>query len=81
MKRSVAIWAGVLFGIPLLCTVLLFAIPLEHGLDDPPNAVDALWTMCARVVDFANVTVFRPVWWAIAGAAFVAFRLHHRASG
>lgn len=81
MNRTATGWAFVLFGVPLLLMGAMLAFPLGHGLDDPPDAVDAFWTMGAVVVDFANATVFRLTWWAIAGAAFVAFRRHPRASG
>lgn len=75
MKRALFL----ILGVPMLCLVGLVVFPLEYGTGDPPDLIDAIWMFCARVGDFAKVTVFDLRWWAVAGSFFVAFNLHHRA--
>ena len=66
-------------GVPLLCLVGLAVFPLGYGTGDPPDIVDGIWMFCASVVDFAKVTVFSLRWWVVAGTAFLALNLRHRA--
>ncbi|MEL6771949.1 MAG: hypothetical protein AAFP18_12860 [Bacteroidota bacterium] len=75
MRRALLI----VLGVPILCLVWVVAFPLSYGTGAPPDLADGIWMCCAFIVAFAQVTVFSLHWWVVAGGAFLAFHLRHRA--
>ena len=77
MKRRLALWVLVLVGGSLACVVGGLVSGLFY---DGAGMTEAAFAFFGTLLSFAHATTLRLAWWVLAGAAFIAFRIHARAT-